>query len=152
MSAAPVNFGIVDKKFLSKSVGLLNPREPLVIRENDSIKSAIDTLKSHKVGCVIIVNDEQKLVGIFTERDVTLKVAGSEMNLSTTLISEVMTPAPHTEQMTTTLAFALNMMSEGGYRHIPIVDDENCPIGIISVKDIVDYIVATLNKDLVAFV
>ncbi|MCB0359791.1 MAG: CBS domain-containing protein, partial [Bdellovibrionales bacterium] len=68
--------------------------------------------------------------------------------LDTTPLSEVMTSSPHTQTMTSTMAFCLTMMSEGGYRHIPIVDDDDIPIGLVSVKDIVDYIVGQLQLDL----
>ncbi len=151
MELVEINFGIVDKRFLAKSVGLLNPPDPLIVRDDVPIEAAIKVLKAHRVGCVIVVNEVGKVVGIFSERDVILKVGLSGIDIKTVPVSQVMTPNPHTEQMTTTIAFALNMMSQGGYRHIPLVDDDDNPVGIISVKNIVDYIVTALNDDLMRF-
>ena len=59
-----------------------------------------------------------------------------------------MTKEPKTAEMTSTMAFVLNMMSEGGYRHMPIVDEENRPVGMVSVKDLVDFIAKKLSTDL----
>ena len=50
--------------------------------------------------------------------------------------------------MTCSVAYALSLMSEGGFRHIPIVDEGGKPVAIISVRDIIDYIVRTMDKDL----
>lgn len=151
MEIGCVQFGIVDKRFLSKSVGMLNPPEPLVISELASVYEAISMLKMHRIGAVVITDRHGAISGIFSERDVVLKISLTDKDLYTTPVSEVMTRSPHTEKMTTTLAFALNLMSQGGYRHLPIVDDNRHPIGIISVKNIVDYIVRSLNEDLVQF-
>jgi CBS domain-containing protein len=52
-----------------------------------------------------------------------------------------MTADPVRERPETTIAFALTLMSNGGFRHLPIVDDEDQPIGILSVKDVVDFLV-----------
>lgn len=148
MDTGTISFGVVDKRFLAKSVGLLNPPEPVVMGEDDSVEDALARLKQHRIGCIVITDDHGKVSGIFSERDAILKVFGTELDPSTTPLSAVMTHSPHTEPMTCTLAFALNMMSEGGYRHIPLVDEGMFPVGILSVKNIIDYIVKTLNQDL----
>ncbi len=151
MALGDLNFGVLDNRFLAKSVGLLDPPPPLTVAQSDSIRKTLELLREHKVGCVIILNEEGKIAGIFSERDAVLKVALSGLDLDQTAIAAVMTPRPHVAQMTTTIAYALNMMSQGGFRHIPIVDDEGYPVGIVSVKNIIDNIVRSLVKDLVAF-
>ena len=145
---APKNFGVLDNLFLPRSLGSQNQKPPLTVHESTSIQEALALLREHKIGCLVLLNDEDKIAGIFTERDVVLKVSVCDMSLPETAVSTVMTLNPHTEKMTTSMAFALNMMSQGGYRHIPIVDDDGYPVGVVSVKDIVDYIVEQLNKDL----
>jgi CBS domain-containing protein len=147
---APRNFGVVDNRFLARSVGLLNPPSPQIMMEDDSVRDALEKLKQHKIGSVVIVDAAGKISGIFSERDVVLKVSLSEVNIDDTPISKLMTKNPQTATMTTTLAFALNMMSQGGYRHIPVVDDANYPVGVISVKNIVDFIVHALTRELVS--
>jgi len=140
--------GVLDKRFLSRSLGLLNPKPPLLVKDSATLRDALEVLQANKVGCVIITDDKGKIAGIFSERDVVLKICLNDIDLDTTCITEYMTHNPSTTEMTATMAYALNMMSHGGYRHLPIVDETNCPLGIISVKDIVDYLVDTLVGDL----
>ena len=143
--------GVLDHRFLARSVGLLNPPPPLTLSHDAPVRTALELLKQHRVGSLVVVDDQGSIAGIFTERDVVLKFILSDIDIDQTPISALMTPEPHSEQMTCTMAYALNMMSLGGYRHIPLVDDDNMPIGVISVKDIVDYIVGQLTKDIVNF-
>ena len=148
---AEQQFGLLDNRFLAKSVGALDPAPPLLVPQETKISEAIELLQQHKVGCVVVTDVMGRITGIFTERDMLRKVALKPIHPSKAAVSSVMTKEPQTATMTTTVAFALNMMSHGGYRHIPIVDDDNFPVGILSVKDIVDYLAQTVAKDLAAF-
>ncbi len=148
MTLSESNFGAIDNRFLSQSVGLLNPHHPISIDDTASVKETLQLLQDNKIGCIVLTNKEGKVSGIFSERDVVLKIILKDISLGKTPISEFMTKEPKTATMTTTIAFALNMMSSGGYRHVPIVDDESFPIGIISVKDIVDHLSGTILQDL----
>ena len=140
--------GVVDQRFLARSIGLLNPASPLTLVETASVADAIRLLQSHKFGALVIVDANGQVSGIFTERDVTLKISLSGLDPEKTPVGEVMTKDPHTAEMTTSVAFALGMMSQGGYRHIPIVDTDHTAVGLISVKDIVDYIAHAITKDI----
>jgi CBS domain-containing protein len=60
------------------------------------------------------------------------------------MVKDFMTASPITERPDASLAFALNLMSNGGFRHIPIVDQDKMPIGVLSVKDVIDHIVAKM--------
>ena len=62
-------------------------------------------------------------------------------SLDTAVVADFMTPDPMRELPDATLAYALNLMSNGGFRHAPIVDQDDVPIGIISVKDVVNCLV-----------
>jgi CBS domain-containing protein len=141
-------FGVVDSRFLARSVGLLNPPPALTHDESDSIYDVITTLKNNRLGAVVVTDDEGTVSGIFTERDVVLKVSLEAIDIKNTPVSEVMTKEPKTEGMTISMAYALNLMSQGGYRHLPIVDDQGLPVSMISVKDIVDYMVREYTKEL----
>jgi len=143
-------FGVISSKFLSQSIGVLNPRKPICILQDLLLKEVIDLLQKNSIGSVLVVDSAGVLVGIFTERDCLLKVSGDKVDLNTTKISEVMTPNPQSQMLDSTIAFALNLMSLGGFRHIPIVDQDNMPVGVISVKDIVDHLVHSFNADLLS--
>lgn len=145
-----VNFGVLDNRFLAKSVGILNPRSPFSLHEQTPVKEAFALMKSNNIGAVVVLDAEDKITGIFTERDIITRIVSGSVKLSTPL-KEVMTKDPQTIKMTTTIAFALNMMSGQGYRHLPVIDDDRTVVGIISVKDIIDYIARSLTTELINF-
>ena len=142
-------FGVIDGNFLAKNVDEMDINPPFTIEDDVSVLDAIQTLKNKKIGCLLITDKGGKLNGIFSERDVLTRVILTDIDLKNTPISKVMTPNPHAEPIDTTIAFALHLMSQGGYRHLPLVDDEKNPIGILSVKDIVDFIEGEFVRQLV---
>jgi CBS domain-containing protein len=146
--SSQTGFGPLSAEFLSKSLSELKPKTPLCVSESSTLAEVISLLQKYSVGSVLILNSESKVSGIFTERDCLLKVIGKIKDLSTTSIGEVMTRNPETQKLDGTIAYALNLMSLGGFRHIPIVDDDGMPVGIISVKQVVDHLVGSLNQDL----
>jgi len=143
-----VKFGVIDHSFLASSIGTLNPQEPILLHEERAISDAIHLLKNNKIGCVILTNSNNELTGIFTERDVLLKIAFNGISIKTTPVKDVMTKNPETIQMTDSVAHGLYKMSNGGFRHLPIVVENRIPVGIISVKDIIDYIGIALNNSI----
>ena len=82
-----------------------------------------------------------KLVGIVTERDILTKVAGGLQVSGDTSVESIMTPDPVVLEAHASIAFALQRMSVEGYRQVPLVDSEGCPVGCVSVRDIVNWIV-----------
>jgi CBS domain-containing protein len=150
LSGLEPNFGAIDNRLLAESVGLLNPRTPLTLPEDAELGQTLTFLREHKIGAVVVTDAQGKVSGIFTERDVILRVALQGLRINTAL-KTIMTVNPRTIQMTTTIAFALQLMSGQGFRHLPIVDSDNYPIGIISMKDIVDYLVRTVIGSLSEF-
>lgn len=138
--------GIVSTSFLKGSVGSLDLGEPLTISESHSTGDAIRLLQEHNVGCIAVVDAHGALTGVFTERDILKRVVGHPVDVDSTPVSKLMTPKPHTIEMTTRMAFALNMMAEGGYRHLPVVDEHNTPVAVLSVRDLVRQIARTITN------
>lgn len=149
--ACKTSFGVLDSSFLCQSLGVLSLHDAVKVSENDSLHDVIDVLKNNKIGCVVVVNSAQLICGIFSERDCVLKVFGNDINLKTTKVSEYMTKDPVTATPDMTIAYALNLMSQGGFRHLPVVDDTNMPVSMISAKDVIDYIVESFTNDLLDF-
>jgi|TARA_B100000315_G_scaffold260546_1_gene322773 CBS domain-containing protein len=142
----------------------MNEREfekDMVIKEAVSITDPIQTLEKqpmHKVklgtsiakiitkfqekhtACVLVTSSDGKLEGIFTERDIIRKLVGKGLNHKAELVDNYMTPNPDTLLMNDPIAFALNRMYDGGYRHVPIVDENNVPVGLVSILDIVSHL------------
>jgi len=121
-------------------------RPPLCLPPQATVRSAIDRMREHNIGCVL-VEEGGRLVGIFTERDVLTRVAGTDLDLDATPLAALMTRAPQSLSAGDLLVYALNEMSIGGFRHIPLVDEAGRPIGVVAMRDVVDYIVELFRND-----
>ncbi|MCI0682106.1 MAG: CBS domain-containing protein [Gemmataceae bacterium] len=124
---------------LATPISELPLRRPIIVDAGATVVAAVNAMNEHRTGCVLVERDG-KLSGIFTERDVLTKVI-FRASSSSMRVEEVDTNDPETLEATATIAFALNKMSVGGYRHIPVVDRGGKPVGVLSVRDIVDFLV-----------
>lgn len=129
----------IKEALLETPISELMARDPLVVEAGASVVAAVDAMNSHHIGCVLVV-ENGKLVGIFTERDVLRRVIFRDGNREWN-VDSVMTYEPETLPPTASIAFALNKMSVDGYRHIPIVDEGGMAVGVVSVKDIIQFLV-----------
>jgi CBS domain-containing protein len=103
-----------------------------------SVRDVLVLMRQHNTGCVLICRDE-RLAGIFTQRDV-LRLLATEADLATP-IEDVMARDPAALHESDTMAAAIRRMSEGGYRHLPVVDDAGRPLGLLKVRGIVHFLV-----------
>ncbi len=136
---------VFDEDMLREPVTILEPREPVVIEPQVPAVEAIKKMQDERIGCVLVVRSG-KLKGIFTERDVLTQVVGKGIDAAKTPVRKLMTANPEYLRPTDSIAYALNKMSLGGYRHVPLVDNARVPVGVISVKDIVNYLVTFFSK------
>jgi CBS domain-containing protein len=123
---------------LTARLSELSLGDPVLVEPETTVVAAVNAMNEHRIGCVL-VQSAGKLVGIFTERDVLTRVIFRDTN-STMTVASVMTKNPETLEETQTIACALNKMSVGGYRHIPIVK-RGKPVGVVSIRDLVDFLV-----------
>lgn len=98
-----------------------------------TVSEAARLMREKRVGAVAVV-EEGQLVGIFTERDALFRIVAEGRDPQTVRLSEVMTHKPQTIHPDKPFADALHIMYEGGFRHVPVVEDGR-PIGIISARD-----------------
>ncbi|NLF25255.1 MAG: CBS domain-containing protein [Deltaproteobacteria bacterium] len=145
-----VSLGPLQVEFLQRSLSTLEPRMPLCLTQEASLLAAISALRENNIGCVLIVDQRGKLIGIFSERDCILKVTAPAHEYANAKVVDFMTPDPVTQPPNGSIGYALNLMSQGGFRHIPIVDQDHMPIGILSVKNVVDYLVKSFTQALLA--
>ncbi len=120
-------------------------RAPILVSAASTVADAVKSMNENHTGCVL-VGSEGKLIGIFTERDLLTKDL-SRADRQQVAVETVMTKNPETLEPDDGIAFALNKMSVGGYRHIPIVEGTGKPVGVLSVKDIVDFLVELFPED-----
>ncbi len=139
--------GPISSSFLARSVNTLVNARPLVVDENDSVSAALELLRKERVGCVMVTKDGS-LSGIFTERDCILKVVATYCEgTSEEPVARFMTKDPVTVAPDSPIAYALNLMSHGGFRHLPVLSD-GIILGLISVKDVVDALVQSMVDEI----
>ncbi len=132
---------------LQRTIGELLTLQPAVTCErNITVRQAIETMQRQRIGCILVV-EQSRLVGVFTERDVLTKVAARKVDIDQQRVDTVMTPDPECLSQDNELVYALNQMSVGGYRHIPILNDQGWPIGVVSMRDIVDHLAHLFPQD-----
>jgi CBS domain-containing protein len=101
-----------------------------------TVSKAAKLMAKKNVGAVMVVENE-RLVGIFTERDAVFRVIAKGRDTQTTLLSDVMTAAPQTVDPDKSFGYALLMMHENGFRHVPVIENGK-PIGIVSSRNALD--------------
>ena len=122
----------------TESVRHAGLKEPLCVPPGMSVRDVLVLMKQHNTGCVLTCRDE-KLVGIFTQRDV-LRLLATEADLGAA-VETVMAADPTALHESDTVATAIREMSNGGYRHLPVVDDAGRPLGLLKVRGIVHFLV-----------
>jgi CBS domain-containing protein len=133
----------VERRILHDSIRRLVPREPLVVSPETPAGEVLRRLVERNIGCAVVVSDRQ-VVGIFTERDALVKLNVESAALRDRPVSEFMTRSVETLELDDRIAFALQKMDVGGYRHIPIMHQGRV-MGIVSVRRILNYITAALG-------
>jgi CBS domain-containing protein len=103
-----------------------------------TVGQALQLLRAQRNGAVMVC-EGVKLVGILTERD-ALKLMASGADFSQP-VSKFMSSPPATIPANSTVAEAIRIMAEGGYRHLPMIDEEGRPTGVVAVHGIVHYLV-----------
>ena len=125
---------------------------PIAIEIGASLQEGIEMINNNNVGSVLVKQDGI-LKGIFGERDVMRKILSARLaeGWSAMPVEKFMTPDPQTLSFDDTLDVAMLNMVEGDYRHIPIVDEHNRPVGIISMRCIISYFIECLPQTMLAF-
>lgn len=136
---------VLDPSTFTQPIKRLRVGKPVVLGPQQTIADALDVMRQKRIGCVV-VTERDALVGILTERDILMKVAGKS-GAEKRPLHEVMTRNPEVFQPDDSIAFVLNAMHVGGYRHVPVVNEAGQPIAVISVKDIVGFILDHFAED-----
>ena len=129
-------------------ISSLGLQPPLVVELGTNMKNALNSLQQEKQNCLLIT-DNNKLKGILTERDILLKVTGKGFDLDLVTVDEFMTEDPEYLSPEDPLAYALNKMHIGGFRHVPIVNDLMKPVGLISISNIISTIADYFSMEII---
>ena len=130
-----------EARLVGEPLAALEPRAPVAIAPEATADEAAETMRREHVEALVI-DDGQRLVGIVTERDLLMKLAGHSGE--TLRVADVMTPDPVVLRGDDTMAVAIHKMAVGGFRHIPIVADGHAR-GIVSARDLFRHLLDVLG-------
>lgn len=109
-------------------------QRPLLLAPSCSVRDACRQMRERGVGAVLVSDADGRLLGIFTGRDAVARVLAAGKNATKTKLGDVMTPNPTTMSQKLTAIDALRLMWDGGFRHIPLVENSNI-VGVVSRGD-----------------
>ena len=112
-----------------------------------SVRAACRLMAEKRIGAMLVV-ESNKIVGIFTERDALNKVLATGVDPDATTLAQVMVSNPMTIGSDKPLGFALAMMADGGFRHVPVVDGNGAPLGMVSARDALGQDMLELEKEM----
>jgi predicted transcriptional regulator len=127
---------------LGEHIDALGIGSPQVITSGSGVAEAIRQMHESDTDCLLVAEDG-RLVGVFTDRDAFVKAVDKRLQLYK--VRDFMTPDPVVLRSDDTLAIAIHKMAVGGFRHIPIVDDDLRPLAVVSAADVFRRIVASLG-------
>lgn len=124
---------------LSDKIATLKLSSPLTVPSGTSVRRVIEQIQEHKAGCVLVCQ-EQRAIGIMTERDVLMKVVARDVSHDDP-VDRFMTPDPVTLTKDRTIGEAISLMNSEDFRNIPIVDAETGePIALFKVRDVIHHL------------
>jgi CBS domain-containing protein len=139
-----------DAGLLREPLTVLPIRRAVIMATRATVTDAMRAMQRERRGCVLITSDgteKGRLTGIFTERDVLHRIVDRGRNPQGLPLKEVMTTEPEALPIEASVAWVLNKMAVGGFRHVPVVDDMDRPAFVISVRDVVEFLVDFFPND-----
>lgn len=118
---------------------LITGEDLLVADPEDSIDKIVSLLQREKKNCVLVYK-KKHLLGILSHRDIIKKVASAPDKLTSMKVESVMTPNPEYVKSDDPIAFAVNKMALGGFRHVPVLAPDGTPVTILAIKDVLEYL------------
>ncbi len=136
----------VGREMLETPISELKRSPAVTVAPEATVTRAAELMRKKKVSAVL-VKKGAKLVGIFTERDLVSRAMEAKA-WSRAPVKKFMTPSPETLKLSDPVAYALNKMSVGRFRHVPLVGRDGKPAGVLSIRDVVDFIVELCPEEI----
>jgi CBS domain-containing protein len=128
---------------------IIKGRKLVTVPQDTSILEVVRAMTKHKVGAMIISDDQKKVIGIFTERDLMKRVVAEEVDTKQTPISAVMTRKLISVSINESVPYCLRKMKEKKFRHMLIVEGRHV-VGIVSQRDLIDVELTAKTKALLS--
>ncbi|MEX0676697.1 MAG: CBS domain-containing protein [Pirellulales bacterium] len=136
----------VERSLLGDRISVLVPKRPITAVATTPVGDVLRLMVEHRIGCVVVV-DGDRPIGIFSERDALRKIGAEIAAAAARPVREFMTPNPQTLVADAKIAFAVQRMDLGGYRHLPIVGPRGELVGIISARDILRHLTEAMARE-----
>lgn len=121
------------QKKLKGSVMVLKPLAPTTMHRSTSVLDAAQYMSARRADCVLVVDDNGGVSGIFTAKDLAIKIVGSQRDYRSMTIDEIMTANPICTDINTTAIDALNLMVSRSFRHLPVIDEDGEIVGVLDI-------------------
>jgi CBS domain-containing protein len=128
-------------RLLGEHLDELGAPSPVTVGPDTTLDVTIERMHAAEADCVLVTQDG-RLVGIFTDRDAVVKAAGTR--LDALRVRDFMTPDPVVLRHDDPIAVAIHKMAVGGFRHIPIVENGR-PTGVVTARDVFDHLAEILG-------
>ena len=113
-------------------------RSVVTIAPDDTIADAVDLLKEYGIGAVVVTADGETIGGIISERDIVRHLAAEQEGTLRLKVEDLMTETVSTCRLGDELETIMSRMTAGKFRHMPIVDEQQRLVGIVSLGDLVN--------------
>ena len=128
-----------------KLVSRMSKRECHTLNVNDTIKEASKRLHERKIGCMPVLDNNKKIIGIISERDLSQLIYTEKFNINLP-VEKIMTKDLVTCDLNTSVTELMDTMTEKKIRHILIMEDKKL-LGIVSIGDVVNHLIAKIKEE-----
>lgn len=128
------------------TAGKICVREVDLAKPDETVQVAAQRMHSHNVGSLLVLNEFSVPVGLVTDRDLAVRVVAHGLDPADATVEQVMTRSPETIHEETSIEDALSRMRNGPYRRLPVVDSDDKLVGILSLDDVLNWLVHEFNE------
>ena len=128
------------------TIGEFCVRETDLANADETVRVAASRLRDRSVGSLLICNQQKQPIGILTDRDVALRIVADCLDPNETIVSDIMSVAPTSVHEDASLEDALHAMRVGPFRRLPVVNEHNELVGVVSLDDILDVLSRDFNE------
>ncbi|KAM0749877.1 CBS-domain-containing protein [Meredithblackwellia eburnea MCA 4105] len=128
------------------TVSALRPLPALTVPHSITVSDASQLCAAKRTDCVLVVDDEEHLCGIFTAKDLAFRVVGDGLDPRSTPVSQIMTPNPMVTRDTTSATEALQTMVTKGFRHLPVCNEDGDVVGLLDITKVFNESLEKLEK------
>jgi len=129
----------IEQALKKEKIRNLSTSQVVLVGPQETLSDVLSKMQKAEASCAVIANESKKILGIFTERDALHRTLLTKAS-PTAPIQDFMTKAPKVLKGSDSVALAIRFMTEGKYRHLPIVNDKEEFEGLFSVRDVVAYL------------